>query len=289
VTVSRWFARAVAALAAAGSLVLASAQFPARAAVRERGPAGTERSSQHEAATDAQDGSPPSGRAGTDPALAAREVLEDQDFWWKRIEIKTIPTSGIQAFFMAVLEYPLKSIRMILDFLANLRFQPFRLFRGDWSWGSTVVWLIAAALLAWAIWKGYPLLVRWFAAGADASGTRKGAGASWQTLAEPSDLYQQAGEAFAEGKYAEAIRLALLSLIARLEKQGLLRYDTTRTNREYQAELRRRASDLAVSFGQLARIYERAWYGRVPAGRAEAEQAIGLCRSLFTREDLAPE
>ena len=111
---------------------------------------------------------------------------------------------------------------------------------------------------------------------------------SWQTLAEPSDLFAQAGEAFANAKYAEAIRLALLALIARLEKQGLIRYDTTRTNREYQRELRH-MTDVAASFGQLARIYERVWYGRVSAGRAEAEEAIGLCRSLINREDLAPE
>jgi hypothetical protein len=88
--------------------------------------------------------------------------------------------------------------------------------------------------------------------------------------------------------YAEAIRLALLALIARLEKQGLLRYDTTRTNREYQMELRHR-SELAACFGQLARIYERVWYGRVPAGRAEAEQAINLCGSVINREELAAE
>ena len=131
--------------------------------------------------------------------------------------------------------------------------------------------------------------MRWFVGGADAAREQKAAGANWQALAEASDLFEQAGEAFAAGKYAEAIRLALLSLIARLEKQGLLRYDTTRTNREYQGELRRRESDLAACFGQLARIYERVWYGRLPAGRADAEQAIGLCGSLINGEDLAPE
>ena len=76
--------------------------------------------------------------------------------------------------------------------------------------------------------------------------------------------------------------------IARLEKQGLLRYDTTRTNREYQRELRT-GRTWPRRFGQLARIYERVWYGRASAGRAEAEQAIGLCGSVINREDLAPE
>ena len=107
-------------------------------------------------------------------------------------------------------------------------------------------------------------------------------------LAEATDLFAQAGQAFRDGKHAEAIRLALLALIARLEKQGLLRYDTTRTNREYQRELCQRA-DLAARFGQLARIYDRVWYGRASAGAAEAEQAISLCGSVINREDLVPE
>jgi Domain of unknown function (DUF4129) len=287
VTLSRWALTMIAALAAAGALWMAPARSPALAAAPFSGRVGTDSSGGRDAA--AHEGSPPSGRAGADPALAAREVLADQDFWWKRIERKTIPTSGIQSFLIALLEYPQKLIRMILDFLASLRFWRVPFFRGDWSGGSDVVWLIAAALLAWAFWKGYPLIVRWFIAGADDAGAKKGAGANWQALAEPSDLFAQAGEAFTDGKYAEAIRLALLSLIARLEKQGLLRYDTTRTNREYQAELRRGASDVAANFGQLARIYERVWYGRGPAGRADAEQAIGLCRTLIYKEGVAPE
>jgi hypothetical protein len=236
-----------------------------------------------------QEGSPASGQADTGPAVAAREVLSGPDFWWKRIERKTIPSSGIQSFFLAVLELPRKLLGMIFDFLRDLQFWRFRFWRGDWSGGSDLVWLIAAALLGWAFWKGYPLIVRWFIAATEKAGPPMAAAANWQALPEPSDLFEQAGEAFNAGKFAESIRLALLSLIARLERQGMLRYDTTRTNREYQAELRRVAKDVAATFGQLARIYERVWYGSGPAGRAEAEQAIGLCRSLINREGVAPE
>ena len=114
-----------------------------------------------------------------------------------------------------------------------------------------MVWLIAAVILAWAIWKLYPLLAYLPVDRAVlVAGRRRdehGRERSWQTLPEPSDLFEQAGEAFRDGKYAEAIRLALLALIARLEKQGLLRYDTTRTNREYQRELRP-TTELAASF-----------------------------------------
>jgi hypothetical protein len=226
------------------------------------------------------------GPAGLDPVRAAREVFLDQDFWWKRIVRRQVPTSWLESIVTAVLHFFGRILRMIWDLLASLLPSLFGLFRGASSGGSVAVWLVIVVLLAWAIWKLYPVIVRWMNGSGAAPGTQ--AGVTWQTLAEASDLFNQAGQAFRGGAYAEAIRLALLALIARLEKQGLLRYDTTRTNREYQRELRGE-SELAACFGQLARIYERVWYGRVSAGRAEAEQAIRLCGSVINGEDPAPE
>jgi hypothetical protein len=49
-------------------------------------------------------------------------------------------------------------------------------------------------------------------------------GATRQTLPDPSDLYEQAGTALRDGRYAETIRLAFLALVAWLERRGLLRY-----------------------------------------------------------------
>ncbi len=266
----RWFLAGIAALAAAGFLWVAPANFPALAAA------------------------PDQRAARVDPGVAAREVLQDQDFWWKRIEQRsvTIPTTGIQAFFAWLLDLPLQILRWVFlairDFINWLRWNVLSLFTSDLSAASILVKLIAVAIIAWAIWKLYPHFVRWISAIAATPGAETAGSASWQTLEEPSDLFAQAGEAFADAKYADAIRLALLALIARLQKQGLIRYDTTRTNHEYQRELRH-MKDVAASFGQLARIYERVWYGRFSAGRAEAEVAISLCRSLIHREDLAPE
>ena len=45
------------------------------------------------------------GRTGG-PGVAAREVLEGQDFWWKRIEPRDGAGSWLLAFFAAVLEWP---------------------------------------------------------------------------------------------------------------------------------------------------------------------------------------
>jgi hypothetical protein len=187
---------------------------------------------------------------------------------------------------MAVLDLFDRIRRAILELILKILGNLFGVFTGNASIVTVVVWLLVAVLLAWTIWKLYPVIVRWLSGGAPAPSTQERV--TWHTLADASDLFEQAGQAFGEGLYAESIRLALLALIARLQKAGLLRYDPARTNREYQRELRHQ-TELAACFGQLARIYERVWYGRLPAGRADAEQAISLCGSLINREDLAPE
>jgi hypothetical protein len=229
---------------------------------------------------------PPPARTGADSARAAREVLQDQDFWWKRIEPRTISTSWLESMLRSVRDLLGRLLQRIAELLASILRSLFGVFTGGSSGGAVVVWLIVAALLAWSILKIYPAIVRWLSGSAPAPSMSEEVLS--QTLAQASDLFEQAGQAFRAGMYAEAIRLSLQALIARLEKQGLLRYDRTRTNREYQHELRH-ASELAACFGQLARIHERVWYGRVPAGRAEAEQAISLCRATMNREDLGPE
>jgi hypothetical protein len=228
----------------------------------------------------------PSEPDGVDPGRAARDVLLAQDFWWKRIEPRPVSTSWFQSILAAVLEFLGEVLKSVWDVIVRIFRFLFGMFGGVSSGGTLAIWMIVVALLAWSIWKLYPVIARWLRVGRskpDAPGV-----AAWQPLAEASDLFDQSGRAFREGQYAEAIRLALLALIARLEKQGRLRYDTTRTNREYQRELRQ-TPELAACFGQLARIYERVWYGRMSAGRAEAEQAIRLCGSALDGEGLAAE
>jgi hypothetical protein len=221
-----------------------------------------------------------------DPAAVARDVFQDPAFWWKRIEPRPPTNSWFESLVMTALRLVARALEWIADLIARILRTLFGIFGGASSGDATVVWLIIAALLAWSLWKLYPAIVRWLRGSAPAPPGQEAV--AWRSLAEAADLYEQAGEALREGKYAEAIRLALLALIARLEKLGLLRYDTTRTNREYQRELRP-LPDLAACFGQLARIYERVWYGRVSASRTDAELAISLCRSVINNEEHAPE
>jgi hypothetical protein len=213
-------------------------------------------------------------------------VLQSPDFWWKRIERRTVPTSWLGSIITAVGDFVGRILAKIGELIGQILGSLFGIFRGGSSGGTLAVWTIVALLFAWSVWKLVPVIVRWLGEGAPTRSAQHGV--TWHALAEAAALFEQAGQAFREREYAEAIRLALLALIARLEKLGLLRYDTTRTNREYQRELRH-MSDLAATFGQLARIYERAWYGRVAPGRGDAELAIRLCGSVINREDLAPE
>jgi hypothetical protein len=229
---------------------------------------------------------PGSISAAVGPARAARDVFQDQDFWWKRLEPRTVSVSWLGPILAAVWDSVRPSLQRIVERIAAILARLFRVFGGPYTGGSDAIWLIVVGLLAWAAWKLFPAIMRWLRGRRPARVMHDEA--SWQPLAEAADLFAQAGQAFRDGMHAEAIRLALLALIARLEKQGLLRYDTTRTNREYHRELRPRA-DLAATFGQLARIYDRVWYGRASAGVAEAEQAISLCGSVINREDLAAE
>jgi hypothetical protein len=229
---------------------------------------------------------PAAGGAGVDPAAAAREVLQGQDFWWKRIETRTVPTSWLGSFVDAVRDFFGRILARIRDLVEWILKRLFGLFRGGSGGGTMVIWVIVVALLAWSSLKLYPVIARWLGVSRP-SPIAQGA-VAWQPMAEAADLIEQAGRALREGMHAEAVRLALLALIARLEKQGRLRYDTTRTNREYQRDLRQ-TPELAACFGQLARIYERVWYGRMSAGPAEAEQAIRLCGSAIDGEGLAAE
>lgn len=224
-----------------------------------------------------------------DPASVAHEVFQDSAFWWKRVEPARpmwVSLSWLQSLLETLWEAVADTLQKIAKAIARFLARLFGAFGGTASDLTNAVLLVVAGLLAWIGWKLYPVIARWLTVGRPGRATHDSS--NCQPLAEPADLFEQAGQAFGDGRHAESIRLALLALIARLEKLGLLRYDTTRTNREYQRELRHRA-ELSASFGQLARIYDRVWYGRIPAERGDAAEAITLCGSLINREDLAPE
>ena len=226
---------------------------------------------------------------GTNAAHAAHEVFEDSAFWWKRIhqvEAPAVPASWLERILRAIGDLFGRALRFLWDLLQKFLESLFGLPRGDWSSATPLVWLVAAALIAWVLWKLYPLLAQWLRTGE--AGPGQGEAPEHHPLPEGAALLRQAERAFQDGRYPEAVRLAFLALIARLQNQGLLRYNPARTNREYQHDLRP-VPELAVLFGEVARPYEGVWYGQLPATRGDAEQVLRRCRPAVTEEPLSRE
>ncbi len=226
-----------------------------------------------------------------DPEKAAREVFQSPDFWWKRYEAREVSTSWLETSLWTILRTLWKPVRWVLsrlgDFLGWLLSHISFGFSGEAPELTLLIWLVILAILTLTLWRLYPVFMRWLRI-APTPKPRKAQSDPWDILPEASELFEQANQALRQGNHAEAVRLALLALIARLEKQGLLRVDSTRTNREYLRDLRDRP-DLSTSFGRLARLYERIWYGRTSASRDQAEEAIRLSGSAIGGKELAPE
>ena len=220
-----------------------------------------------------------------DPVRAAREVFEAPDFWWKRIAPgPSTESSWLRALLKPILDALARAWNAVWRLIARIFRFLFDQTFGESSGGSVIVWCIAGAVLAWAIWKLTPLIRGWLGRGSPSVAP---AGFAAQALPAAADLRAEAGQALREGRYDEAIRLALLALIAALEKRGLLRYDATRTNREYRAELRPHPQ-VAARFAQLALVYEGVWYGREPADHEQAEESIRLCDLSIDGEAPSP-
>ncbi len=200
----RWIGSAIAALVAAGCFWFAAAGTPARGAapggeaLQVGGPQAGKPGESARAPERAATGSP------ADAGAAAREVLQGDDFWWKRTErvtmTVTVPKTGILGFFARMGDLFVRLFRPLWDGFVEFLKWLYEMWRtlygwlatGDWTSGSSVIWLIAAVILGWAIWKLSPFVVRWISGLVGTSGAQPEASVSWQKLPEPADLFTQA-------------------------------------------------------------------------------------------------
>ncbi|HLN02213.1 MAG TPA: DUF4129 domain-containing protein [Bryobacteraceae bacterium] len=77
----------------------------------------------------------------------------------------------------------------------------------------------------------------------------------WLTIAQ---------ELMARGELRTAVRALYLASLSYLARHALVTVQAAKTNRQYEAELRRRTRDkidVARLFSENARVFERAWYG----------------------------
>jgi hypothetical protein len=125
--------------------------------------------------------------------------------------------------------------------------------------GLLLVLVLILAHAAWLVWR----TVR----GAQ---TADAAEASAGTL-EPRDAewYSRAADlAAAEGRFADALQLAFVSLALGLDRQGLLQYHTSKTPAECARDARLEPADGARLRGLVRTLYLHAFGGR-PAGLDE--------------------
>jgi hypothetical protein len=63
-----------------------------------------------------------------------------------------------------------------------------------------------------------------------------------------------------QGDYRNAIRYLYLSYLLVLDEQGVMRYDRSRTNREYLRSVSSRP-ELAKPLRDVIDVFDRVWYG----------------------------
>ena len=74
---------------------------------------------------------------------------------------------------------------------------------------------------------------------------------------------QKAQQMSASGDYRMGVRYLYLSALLELEERGLLRYDRTKTNREYLRSVMQ-SPGLFASLNQVVEVFDRVWYGFQP-------------------------
>jgi len=227
---------------------------------------------------------------------AVAEAFGGPEFWWKRAQRVRMPR----------IPWPLRALKRISDWIGSaLRaiFRPIgrwlgkvfeaigrllaRLLRGivprlGWRVDVRAGWGLLAGLglvlLLAVAWFAWPVLRRWLWGERTKLARREGA--EYERLASSAELLERARAALRLGRLAEALRFALLALLAELAERGLVRYDRSRTNREYYRELLVAGRELAEQFRAVAAEYERVWFGQHATVPAQVERVLRLCEQL---------
>ncbi len=96
---------------------------------------------------------------------------------------------------------------------------------------------------------------------------------SWQQIS------QLGREAAARGEFRDAIRLAYLAAVHRLEDLKFWKVDPTRTHREYLRMVRREQTQYEP-LALLTRQFELAWYGSHPVTQGDFDTAVSQLKRL---------
>jgi hypothetical protein len=140
-----------------------------------------------------------------------------------------------------------------------------------------IVLLIVAALLVVG-WLARELIRRSLRA-AEAGGAEPAAPAE-ASGHEP--IFEDAARLAAEGRYAEAIHVLLLTAIGHFAERSRVPVQPSRTSREL-IRLLPLGADAREAFAELVRAVELSLFGGEPAGREEYERSLSRFRALTRR------
>ncbi|MES2464001.1 MAG: DUF4129 domain-containing protein [Armatimonadota bacterium] len=90
----------------------------------------------------------------------------------------------------------------------------------------------------------------------------------------------------AKGAYRDAIRMAYIASLRRLQENGLLILEPNKTNWEYQRDLRRRSPSTADALLPATRLFDRVWYGRREGTAEEFSEAVQVHDNLEVVKDM---
>ena len=88
----------------------------------------------------------------------------------------------------------------------------------------------------------------------------EGEGSESDNLLTSQGAFKRAEDLSVQGDYRNAIRYLYLSSLLVLDEQGVMRYDRSRTNREYLRSVSSRP-ELAAPLRDVIEVFDRVWYG----------------------------
>jgi hypothetical protein len=183
-----------------------------------------------------------SGRQSADTAVL-REILAQPQFQWPEQELSPIR-------------------QWLNDLIERLR-EFLRRFQREGSDGritipnlSNILTWGGAILLALVLFYSLRGLFQDFVADAE---LQHSGGANALPLTADS-AFNRAQNLSSSGDYRTAVRYLYLSLLLMLEERGLLRYDRSKTNREYLRSVAQQP-ELAATLRDIIDVFDRVWYG----------------------------
>jgi len=210
----------------------------------------------------------------------AKEVFAGKDYWWKRTSTVNIPKTSLDRITDWLNENIFRPIWKLIGKIFEWflgRSLPDSFVRGDWSAGVPFLWgaiFVGGALLAWRLLRNFRFPTTTMVP--EVPGLSQPV-----SLLQADVLLQEARERLKNHDVRGSLRLVFLALLARLQDLGHLKYDRSKSNREYGRELHGEP-DLSGSFRLISQAFERCWYGgyHVPAG--EVAELIVRCERIGT-------